>query len=33
MDPINSKELKLIQSVSDIQHPEVIIFGIINKIE
>lgn len=30
---MNSKELKLIQSVNDIQNPEVIIFGTINKIK
>ncbi|KAL5244682.1 hypothetical protein ACI65C_012092 [Semiaphis heraclei] len=31
-DPISSKELKLIQSLSDIQNPEVTIFGTINKV-
>ncbi|XP_025192050.1 pyridoxal kinase [Melanaphis sacchari] len=31
-NPINSKELKLIQSLSDIQNPEVTIFGTINKV-
>lgn len=30
-DPIRSKELKLIQSLSDIQNPEVIITSITNK--
>ncbi|XP_060841778.1 pyridoxal kinase-like [Rhopalosiphum padi] len=32
-NPISSKELKLIQSLSDIQNPEVTIFGTIKKVE
>lgn len=32
-NPVSSKELKLIQSLSDIQNPEVTIFGTINKVE
>lgn len=32
-DPVNRKELKLIQSLYDIQNPEVIIFGTVNNIE
>ncbi|CAI6348078.1 unnamed protein product [Macrosiphum euphorbiae] len=31
-DPISNKELKLIQSLSDIQNPEVTIFGTTNKV-
>jgi len=31
-DPISNKELKLIQSLSDIQNPEVTIFGTMNKV-
>jgi len=31
-NPINSKELKIIQSLSDIQNPEVTIFGTMKKI-
>ncbi|CAH1709342.1 unnamed protein product [Aphis gossypii] len=31
-NPVSSKELKLIQSLSDIQNPEVKIFGTINKV-
>lgn len=31
-NPVNRKELKLIQSLSDIQNPEVTIFGMIKKI-
>lgn len=33
IDPISRKELKLIQSASDIQNPEVIIFGVTHIIE
>lgn len=32
-DPMKSKELKLIQSLVDIQNPEVKILGIVNKCE
>jgi len=32
-DPVRNKELKLIQSLSDIKNPEVTIFGTTNKIE
>lgn len=31
-NPVSSKELKLIQSLSDIQNPEVTIFGTVNKV-